>query len=524
MSYRARILALVEMKQRRKHTKKSLRARSVAPARPSRTTRSARGTARARSAHASRRLALLRFGGLALAALVLGVFAWSRRRASEHVGAPSVAHGTPWSGSGALSPRTEAMPAPSSAPTPSFAWRNEPLTPARVREEARELGARVLERFPRDPGALATRARVEYQLGYGEAAQEWWQRSLDLDATHAPSYRGLAMLAADRGDYTRVVALRRTVLDLEPASLQARTDLADALLKLGEPGEVVALLEEIERADPAAPAAFYIRGQAQLQLEDYDGAERSYRAAAELRPDWHVAYYGLITVFARSGRPEKSAEYMRSFQETRDRSRQVQKDMREAYDDASLMRQGLADAYTEAGDVYARLGALAEAEAFWERAAVLDAQKVSCRTRLSMLYERSGRDTEALPWLREVAALLPGNAQCHVNLGVVQARTGALDAAESSFREAIRVAPRASMGYRELARLLLLASRDAGEARALAEDAVRLEPSAENYAVLGASCEVNGDISGAIDAVERAMQLDPRNPEYPRIHAALRAK
>ena len=200
----------------------------------------------------------------------------------------------------------------------------------------------------------------------------------------------------------------------------------------------------------------------------------------------------------------------------------MQKDIRETYDDVHLMRQDLADAYTQAGDLYVRRGAMRDAEESWQRAAALDVQNVSCRARLSTLYQRSGRDPEALGVLQEVAVLRPGSAACHIELGMVQARVGALDQAERSFRNGIRMAPSTALGYRELARLLMFAKRDVGEARNLAAQAVRLEPSAENYAVLGASCELNGDIPGAIDAFEHAMQLEPRNAEYARVHAALR--
>jgi tetratricopeptide (TPR) repeat protein len=186
------------------------------------------------------------------------------------------------------------------------------------------------------------------------------------------------------------------------------------------------------------------------------------------------------------------------------------------------MRRELADAYTETGDVYARRGVMPEADAAWPRAASLDAQNVTCRWRLASLYERSGRDAQAQHKLEEIAALQPGGVQCRLALGVVLARSGQLDAAEGVFRDVIRLAPQLSIGYQHLARLLMVARRDAVEARSAAEQAVRLEPSAENYALLGASCQMNGDVPGAIEALEHAMRLDPENAEYPRIHASLR--
>lgn len=395
-------------------------------------------------------------------------------------------------------------------------------TPAQLRRESEALAARVLQRFPGDTGALSARARVEFQLGRSAEAEKWWRRSLEADARYAPAYRGLAQIAADKGDYEETAALRRKALELDPGSTTARADLAEALLKLGEPGQVVALLQQVDTRDPMAAWAFYLRGQAQLQLEDYESAEQSYKTALELRPGWDVAYYGVISALSRSGQQERSNDYLRQFQESRAKEREARKDVRADYDDARLMRQELADACVDTGDVYARHGAVADAEALWQRAAILDARNVASRWRLVSRYESTQRDADAQRLLQEIAALQPGNVRCRIALGVLLARTRQLDAAEGAFRDVIRLAPQLSVGYVQLARLLMVGNRNVVEARTAAEQAVRLEPSAENYAVLGASRQMNGDLSGAIEALEQAMRLDPENRDYPRIHASLR--
>ncbi len=60
------------------------------------------------------------------------------------------------------------------------------------------------------------------------------------------------------------------------------------------------------------------------------------------------------------------------------------------------------------------------------------------------------------------------------------------------------------------------------EARSLAETAARLEPSAANFRLLGEACDKNGDRQAALSAMERAIALEPANPQYRRIYEVLK--
>jgi tetratricopeptide (TPR) repeat protein len=188
------------------------------------------------------------------------------------------------------------------------------------------------------------------------------------------------------------------------------------------------------------------------------------------------------------------------------------------------MRETLAEAYTEAAQLYRAKGNPAEAARLWERAAALDPRNPTCRMHLSNAYQQLGRDADALVVLEELAALMPGNPICYLNIGVVHARAQRFAEAESAFREVVRVAPQQALGYVQLARLYMVAGREPAEALRCAREAVRLESNASNYAMLGAAYEVNGDPTRALEAVERAMQLEPENPEYRQIHAQLRTR
>jgi Flp pilus assembly protein TadD len=70
----------------------------------------------------------------------------------------------------------------------------------------------------------------------------------------------------------------------------------------------------------------------------------------------------------------------------------------------------------------------------------------------------------------------------------------------------------------------LNAGRKLDEARSLAQTAVRLEPSAASFLVLGEACDRNGDRQGALSAMERAIALEPGNDQYRRIYGWLKQR
>ncbi len=105
-----------------------------------------------------------------------------------------------------------------------------------------------------------------------------------------------------------------------------------------------------------------------------------------------------------------------------------------------------------------------------------------------------------------------------VSLGALVHR---LDPGKVPFRKATELAPERSWGPCGLAQLYLHGNRKLREAKSLAAAAVELEPVASNYAVLSEACDKNGDLAGAVAAMQRAVELEPDNTRYQRIYELL---
>jgi Flp pilus assembly protein TadD len=64
--------------------------------------------------------------------------------------------------------------------------------------------------------------------------------------------------------------------------------------------------------------------------------------------------------------------------------------------------------------------------------------------------------------------------------------------------------------------------KDPSEAVKLARKGVELEPTAPHYHILAMVCQHAGNVAAARQAMARAVQLDPRNPQYRHVLRALR--
>ena len=115
----------------------------------------------------------------------------------------------------------------------------------------------------------------------------------------------------------------------------------------------------------------------------------------------------------------------------------------------------------------------------------------------------------------------PENAYYHYMNGVVLAELRRFDAAEQALRKSIELAPSRAEGYMSLAGLFLIRNQRLPEARALAERAVELAPTARHYTILSQACSRNQEPAAALAAIKRAAELDPNNGEIRKTYERL---
>lgn len=421
-----------------------------------------------------------------------------------------------------------AADAPEASPRQPNAARPEALPPTdeagALRKEQYAIASRLTKDFPNNFDALRILGYVHSSHGNLDEMFQCWQQCRALEPNRADVYDQLGRYAVQTEKYQEAISYWRQALKLDPRLPGVNQNMGYALLNMGKAQEAVAALQrEIEIA-PKTSQAHYLLGEAYFQLADFAKAKDSYQSAVRLAPDHKHAYYGLVKTCARLGQTDEASSYAMEFERLESAAAETDLAVRRQYDDLREMRQRLAVTCTDAGRLYNQRDRPSEAERLWTRGATVDPDNTECRNLLATLYQQQGQTAAALRQYQELVRLQPQNVDHYHRIGFLQARLGNFSAAESAFKTMLEIAPNSGIGHRALAKLYLNTNRQTARARELAAAAVRLEPVADSYFVLGWASAQLGKQPEALAALQQAVRLDPNNPTYRKLYDAIQEK
>jgi len=346
----------------------------------------------------------------------------------------------------------------------------------RLEESVAHLLATLLTEFPTDDLLIGLVPELPYLLPPARAAA-----LLEYAVDHNPNDPTLCRLMAEldfqRGEYEQALGYFERAKGRSQDTWEIDNRIAETLLALGRHQEVVDRLEANASKSTRPGETSYLLGQARTQLGDYTKARQHYENALRVNPQNAEWAYALGKLYLRLREPERARPYLELFA-----SRQA---ARNAEALAAAKRRTQPEIH------------YASVPIAWERGEIAGILSNLC-ARGSALYRASGRDELAEQVLAQ---------------------------GREALEAAIEMAPEQPDAYRELARLYLrTAGRAAGETRAtqagnagtpvraaqLARRAVELEPSGENYLLLGRAYQAAADDRNAISALRRAAELEPK--------------
>jgi tetratricopeptide (TPR) repeat protein len=394
------------------------------------------------------------------------------------------------------------------------------LKALRIKEQ--QLAQRLLRDFPDSEKPLVLLGDFYQHRGQTDQALKVWQQALNKNTGRADVYDRMANVAFATNDYETSTRLWRTALQMNPSLPNLHNNLARSLMQLGQYQEAKQLLEkEIHLSGDNAGNSLLL-GAVHLELRQYEDAERWYQKTLELDPNSFHACYGLYQVYSRLKDREKAAAYLKQFQQGKSQWRETKKktvvrNLSQADSEVNFYARCLAELCADARKLYQARGDHQTTEWLLTQAVELDPNSVAHRYELMSFHADAGRVQEALEVCRVIKRLDPNNISCQLNLGLLAARLGQFAQAEKDFRTTIAMAPTQADGYRELAQLYLRAKTKQVEARDLAAQAVKLQPAAGHYFLLGWACDVTGDRARAMEALQKALTLDPNNQAYQQV-------
>jgi tetratricopeptide (TPR) repeat protein len=387
---------------------------------------------------------------------------------------------------------------------------------------ALELGQGLVAALPLESEAHVLLGNTWRQLGQSFLALSPWHKALKLEPRRADVHTFLAILAEEKGHKEQALNHWKQVLSLQPKRPGVRDSLANTLMSLNQWDRALEVLNEELTYSPQSARTHYLLGRASLHSQRFTEAVAHYQQTLTLDPNWTRAYYELATALTHSGRRQEAQRYRSLFRQQSQTPQEMAGGGFTVQDDLLKARQTLATLSIGAADLVQAKAQSSLVLALLEQGVTLMPEDLGMRKRLAARYRALGRPKEALAQCEQIARLAPQDTTCQMLIGSLSLQLGRTARAESAFRRMISLAPERSVGYRELARIYLQMGQQVSRATSLAEQAVSLEPSAENHFLMGQALHRNGDTDAAIKALQRAVQLDPRNQDYQRIYQQLR--
>jgi tetratricopeptide (TPR) repeat protein len=235
---------------------------------------------------------------------------------------------------------------------------------------------------------------------------------------------------------------------LAPANRRYPTDLVEALVGANRMREAVVELTRFMGSGPVPAIAAIQLGQACLELDEPENARRAFLAALRTDPQDPQAHFGLGKACTRLGQSEKAREEMEQFRKLSAEGRTAAGEQVRSAGSPALVRDIAVRAHVEAAAFYQAHGNLERAEDLWRRAAAIDPGNVECRVQLADLYERAGRDREALWFCEQLRDIQPDCGDHWLNVGLLSARLGRTGAGLAAVEKAVQLDPQ-NQKYRE---------------------------------------------------------------------------
>ncbi|MDB4964797.1 MAG: Tetratricopeptide 2 repeat protein, partial [Myxococcales bacterium] len=285
--------------------------------------------------------------------------------------------------------------------------------------------AAALEVAPEDARALAALADADVRLGKSADARPLYERALkSADGKRKrPLLRKLADLAlqSDRevGAKTALAEARRyydELIKLDPKDDDVRREWAEALAAHGQPGEAAVewrtLAERLAR-DPSKQGPAWVRAG---ELSEAAGDDKAARAA-----------YDKAFALAPRGNylRREAADKIVGLARKHDELRALAADWERAWPESS---RGFAD-WELLARLHDELGDAERAQSDFKRALQADPHALDARKRLIALYERTGRDSDAIAEYRRLIASAPGESRFRLELAERLMKAGSRDEA-----------------------------------------------------------------------------------------------
>jgi tetratricopeptide (TPR) repeat protein len=314
-------------------------------------------------------------------------------------------------------------------------------------------------------------------------------------------------------------------------AVRIKRNYPEALINLGlcrersgSTNEAIGFYERALQVQPTA-SAYYNLANALSKQGELQKAEKNFRSALELKPEFPEALYNYGSLLRKQGKAEDAARNYAAALRLKPDFADVHLSFGALLADQRKWSEAIAEfnaalrndpanpnIHFNLGAAYNAKGESAEAAKHFAEACRLRPEDAEARESLGLLLLSQGKPGEAVSCFQESARLQP-NAKAHYELALALDASGQAEKAITEYREAVRLGPTSALFMNDLAWALATNPdekvRDIKEAVRLAEDACRLTGGSEPrfFGTLDAAYAGAGRFDDAITAANKAREL-----------------
>ena len=368
------------------------------------------------------------------------------------------------------------------------------------------------------------RAQAAASAGDTASARSLLEEVVSADPDNAQARTMLGALNIELGNLGQAEMHLANVVARNPDDVRAQRLLASVRARMQSPEDTLESLKPALDRPGADPALYALAGQLSLQSGNRDealGYLAQARSSGQTSPE---AQLELAGAYLAAGEMDRAAEILQSMPQ----GSGVTEAQRETLLIATLLRQGKRDEAMErarslaarpgsdasahgiAAAAFAAVGQRDQARAEWAK--VLEARPGDAATQMNLarLDLAEGDPAAAEQRLQAILAKEPENLMATLGLAAVSESTKDVAGAERWLGKAVDDHPEIPE-VRLAQAQFYLAQRDFGEARAAAQEAMRLSPNSAAAAnALGLADLGAGNVKAAVDSFKQAVEFAPR--------------
>jgi len=329
------------------------------------------------------------------------------------------------------------------------------------------------------------------------------------------------------GDPRAAASMYQGAIDVNPAHLEARANLARLYLHFRSPDKALELIRPVLDKHPDDPKLLTVRAVARSQLKDNAGALSDAERAVQVAPSNEEAVSVLAGVYQGAGQPQRALELVRAAIARVPASVALHQLLARMYlsgGEDKLAEEQLLQVVQLApkelaprlqlAAFYAGANRLDEAERTFEAAmAALPGSEAAGLAYTEFLAtSRSPAQGEAA--LKELIAHDPRNYDLQLRLGALQQRAGATQEASATYRAIIAADPAGAVGVAardRIAAIDIVAGKDV-DAKLLLAEALKNNPRDNDALTLRANMSLKeGDPLAAIADLRAVLRDQPQS-------------